>query len=199
MQQLRFAAALLVLAAGAAPTWAQRPVDREAALELVAAHERWAAVKGEMQNDRTFLADEVELIALGDAEGMEVQEIRGVISKLDVAKRSLSVQNYSVVWLEDARIRDADKNKIEASSIKNGVGATVEGHLKDGTFWAKDIRLRSGKMKDGKLTYKQEIIGPIQIVDLDAGLLRVLDTDVRLHPRCEFFELPMQVKSPGSK
>lgn len=195
MQLLRIAGVLLLLVTGTTPTWAQRPVKRDAALEMIVAPERWAAVKGKMQNDRTFLADEIELIALGDAEGTEVQEIRGVISKLDVANRSLSVQNYRVVWLEDARIRDADKNKIEASSIQNGVGATVEGHFKDGTFWAKDIRLRAGKMKNGELKYKQEIIGPIQIVDLDAGLLRVLDTDVRLHPQCQFFELEMQVKS----
>ncbi len=197
MQRLRILLALVIFTLSVAPAWAQKPIDRETALERAADPERWAAVKGTMQNDGSFLAKEIELIALGDAEGMEVMEIRGVLSSLNVNERSMRVLNYPVIWNEDARLRDADKNKIAATELKNGVGATVEGHFKDGTFWAEDIRLRSGKMKEGKLTYKQEIIGPVRVVDAESGLLRVIETDVRMRPNAKCFELPMQVKSAG--
>ena len=197
MRLHRLTLTILVLALAAAPAWAQKPIDRGIGLEMAADEGRWAAVKGELQGDGTFFADEIELIALGDAEGTEIMEVRGIISNINVQRRTLRVMNYSVVWEEKARIRDADKNKISAKELKNNVGATVEGHFKDGKFVANDIRQRSGKIKNGKLIYKQEIIGPIKVIDLEAGLIRVIDTDVRLVQNCQFFELPMQVKSAG--
>lgn len=195
MQRNVVFSALFLLMLSAVPVEAKKPVTREVALEMAADEGRWAAVQGEIQKDGTYLADEIELIALDDAEGTEVMEVRGVIGNLDIEKRSMRAMNYSIVWTEKTRIRDNDKNKIAASDLKSDVGATIEGHYEDGIFVARDIRLRAGKIKDGELVYKQEIIGPFQVVDANAGLLRVIDTDVRLRPDCKFFELPMQVKS----
>lgn len=198
MQRSVVFSALFLLVLGAVPVAAQKPVTREIALEMAADEGRWAAVKGKMQEDGTFLAKEIELIALGDAEGTEVMEVRGVMGNLNTEKRSLRAMNYAIVWTEETRIRDNEKNKIQASELKNDVGATIEGHYEDGVFVAKDIRVRAGKIKDGELVYKQEIIGPFQVIDARAGLLRVIDTDVRLRPDCAFFELPMQVKNAGN-
>lgn len=172
----------------------QAPLQRAAALELLSASPRWAEVEGKMQADGTFLVKEVDIIAAEDTANMQEVEITGVIRDLDRRRSSLALLNYKVSWNEKTKISDQNKRQILSSKLEPDIGVRVRGQLQaDGTFLARKIRLRDGTMKDGEMRYKEQLTGPVDVVDASAGALRILRTKIRLTPDCEFFALPVEV------
>ena len=178
----------------------QAPLQREAALEVLSAASRWAEVEGKMQADGTFLAKEIDIVAAEDSLHMVEPEITGVIRELDRRRSSMTVLNYKIAWNEKTKISDASKHRILSSKLDNEMGAKITGHLQpDGIFQARKIRLREGTLKDGKMKYKEELVGPVEVLDASAGRLRIMRTNIRLEPTCEYFQLPVQPESAASE
>jgi hypothetical protein len=180
-------------AAGLADT----PLDRAAALELLRAGSRWAEIEGKLQPDGTFVAKDVEIIAAEDTAHMQEIEITGVISALDPSRRSLKLLGYTILWNDQTKITDPQKRRIPSSELHNDKDATAAGKLQpDGSFVARKLHLREVVLRGGKPKQKQELIGPVEVIDAARGTLRVLKTVVHLKPDCEFVALPVQVESP---
>ena len=179
---------------------AETPLQRPDALKILSSGSRWAEVEGKLQPDGSFLANDVEIIAADDAANMKDMEITGVASDVDAAKSSLMLVGYTVQWNEQTKITDAQQQKIPGASLQSGKDIRATGHVQpDGTFLARKLRLRQAEFKEGQPKHKQEIIGPVQVVDAGKGTLRVIRTQVQLKSDCEFVALPVEVEeSPRS-
>ena len=174
---------------------AETPLQRPDALKILSSGSRWAEVEGKLRPDGSFLANDVEIIAADDAANMKDMEITGVASDVDAAKSSLMLVGYTVQWNEQTKITDAQKQKIPGSSLQSGKDIRATGHVQpDGTFLARKLRLRQAEFKEGQPKHKQEIIGPVQVLDAGKGTLRVIRTPVQLKSDCEFVALPVEVQ-----
>jgi len=188
-------AVLIALVASRAS--AQAPVDRAAALEMLGAANRWAEIEGALQADGSFLAKEVDIVALEDTTHMQEEEISGVIADLDRRRSSMTLLHYKVFWNEQTKISDANKHRILSSKLDNDVGIKATGRMQpDGTFLARKLRLREPTLSGGKPKHKEELVGPVEVLDAGSGLLRIMKTSIRLKPQCQFYALPVQVDAP---
>ena len=189
----------LMLLAQAA--WAQRPLTRDEAMELLAAGSRWVELEGDLQPDGTFVAKEIDIVAAEDSLSMLDVVIGGTIATINRRFSKLTVLSYEVTWNETTKIRDADKHQVLSSKLNEGQGIKVKGKLQeDGTFLARSIQLTAGKPRsDGTVKYKQQLRGPATVVDARDGLLRVVKSNVTLRGDCTFFENPVEVQTSDEK
>ncbi|MFQ5600275.1 MAG: DUF5666 domain-containing protein [Candidatus Krumholzibacteriia bacterium] len=183
---------LVMLLAGAA--WAQPPIEPDVAYELMAEPGRWAEVDGKLQKDGTFLAKEVEIFSVRDSSNMEDVQIYGAVKKLDRRRSSMKVLGYRIFWDGETTIKDQNKRRILSSKLKNDIGVKVQGYMRaNGTFKATKIKLKEGKVKDGKVKAKEKLVGPVEVLDARDGWLRILNTDIKVRPDAVFTEVPVEV------
>jgi len=170
---------------------AQIPLKRDAAFEMMTDPGRWIEVDGSFQKDGTFIAKEVEVIALADTSNMEEPQIYGAIEKIDRRRSTMKVLSYRIAWDQETTIKDASKHRILSSKLENGMGIKVQGHLRNnGVFLANKLKLRRVKMKNGKPAKpKQKLVGPVTVLDAREGWLRILDTDIFVRPDAKFVEV----------
>jgi uncharacterized protein DUF5666 len=162
---------------------------------MLSAGSRWAEIEGKMQPDGTFIANDVEIIDAADTAHMQQLEITGPISALDPKRNSMKLLGYTILWNDQTPIRGPDGGSITSSDLVNDKLATVAGQLNpDGTFVARKLHMKEIPIRGGKPRIKQELIGPIEVLDAATGKLRVLRTVVNLKPTCEFVTLPVQVE-----
>ena len=179
----------------AATAHAQQPLDRKEALELLAASTRWVEIEGGLQADGTFVAKEIDIIAVDDTAHTNDMEISGVITKLDVPQKAMTLLGYRVSWDGKTKFTDDYKAKIDAGKLAVGSGVKATGRMQEnGTFLTTKIRLREGKVKGNEVKHKEELLGPIQVTDAAAGKLLFAKTQVLLRPDCRFFALPAQAE-----
>ena len=174
------------------------PLDRDKAIEILAASDRWIEIEGELQEDGAFLAKEVDILHPEDLANMSEIKVRGAIQNLDRRNSRMTVLKYKIVWNGETKIKDTDKKHVLSSKLQNDEGVKIKGQLQpDGTFLARSIQLDVGKVKDGVIRYKQGLLGPAKVLDASGGMLRVVSTNVRLRADCTFFDLPVQVEQPS--
>ena len=151
----------------ASTAWAQIPLKRDQAFEMMADPGRWIEVDGSFQKDGTFIAKEVEVISLADTSNMEESQIYGAMEKIDRRRSTMVVLNYRIAWDQETTIKDADKHRILSSKLENGMGVKVQGHLRNnGVFWASKLKLRRVKYKDGKIAKpKEKLVGQVTVLD----------------------------------
>jgi hypothetical protein len=180
------------LLAGSA--WSQKPLERDEAMQILAASERWVEIEGEFQANGSFVAKEIDIVALGDSASMEDMEISGVITDLAPNQKAMTVLGYRIYWEEDTKFTDEYKEKIDPKVLEVGAGVKTSGNLQEnGSFLASKIRLREGKVKGNEVKYKEELLGPVRVIDAAAGKLLFVRTPVRLRPDCRFFVLAPEV------
>ena len=198
MRRTPFLLAAFLIALIPAGAIAQTPVDRTAALEMLSAGKRWAEIEGAMQADGTFLAKEVDIVAAEDSAHMQEMEITGTIRDLDRRRSAMTLLGYKVFWNEKSKISDPSKRRILSSKLDNDMDVKATGNPQlDGSFLARKIRLKEVIMKDGKPKHKEGLAGPVEVVDAGGGLLRIMKSNIRLKPECQFFALPVAVEAPG--
>jgi uncharacterized protein DUF5666 len=176
-------------------TVVQQGIPRQQALQLLSSGSRWAVVKGTMQPDGNFLTREMDIVAPTDSLNMKEMEITGVIRALDRRLSTMTLGNYKVLWNEQTKITDMNKNKILSSKLENETGLKATGRLQpDGTFLARKLRQREAKQKGGETKFKEEFMGPVQVINAGQGQLRVMRTMIRLKPDCEFYDMPVELR-----
>lgn len=176
-------------------TVVEQAIPRQQAMQLLASGSRWAVVKGTMQPDGVFLTKEIDIIHTADSLNMQEMEITGVIRNLDRRLSTLTLGNYKVQWNEQTKITDVNKNKILSSKLENDTGLKASGRLQpDGTFLARKLRQREAKQKGGETKYKEEFMGPVQVINAGQGQLLVMRTRISMKPDCEFYDMPVEVR-----
>jgi len=170
---------------------AQAPLKRAVAFEMMADPGRWIEVDGNFQKDGTFIAKEVEVIALADTSNMEESQIYGAIENIDRRRSTMTVLNYRVAWDQETTIKDADKHRILSSKLENGMSIKLQGHLRNnGVFWATKLKLKGEKIKDGQIAKpKEKLVGLVTILDERGGWVRILNTDILIRPDAKFVEV----------
>lgn len=173
------------------PAAAQAPLKRDAAFEMMAEPGRWIEVDGNFQKDGTYIAKEVEVIALADTSNMEEAQIYGAIEKIDRRRSTMQVLNYRIGWDQETTIKDADKHRILSSKLEDGMAIKIQGHLLgNGMFWASKLKLKKEQIKDGQVAKpKQKLMGPVSILDETGGWVRILNTDILIKPDAKFVEV----------
>lgn len=190
MHRSSFIMAFLGVSLLAGVAWSQKPVERDEALQMLSASERWVEIEGEFQGDGSFLAKEIDIVALGDSASMQDMEVSGVITDLDARQKAMTVLGYRIYWNEDTKFTDEYKTKIDSGALKVGAGVKTTGRVQEnGSFLASKIRLREGKVKGNKVEYKEELLGPIHVDDGRGGKLLFFRTPVLLRADCRFFAL----------
>lgn len=170
--------ALLLCAAAA---MAGPPLKPDQAFKLMARPGSWIEADGSMQADGTLFAKDVEIYAPGDSAELEEPAIYGAVSDLNRTKSTMRVLGYIVTYDANTTLKDENKRQILSSKIQNGMGVKIQGDMQpNGTFKATKIKVHAGKTKDGKFKAKEKLFGPVTIIDERAGLLRILNTTVKL-------------------
>jgi len=164
---------------------------------MLRAGQRWAEIEGSMQADGTFLANRVDIIAAEDQDHMQAMEIRDVIADLDLRRSSMTLPRYTILWNEQAKISDDEKRRIPSAKLDNGMEIKVTGRPRpDGTLLARKLQLRILAAPGAQPQYKQELVGPVEVLDAGSGSLHILKTNIRPMPECQFFALPVPMASP---
>lgn len=177
------------------PASAQPPLARETAFEMMAEPGRWVEVNGKLQGDGTFLAKEVEIFSLADTCNMEEPHVYGAIEKLDRRRGTMVVLRYRVSWDEETTIKDANKHRILSSKLENGMGIKVQGFLRNNdVFYAKKLKLKKMKVKDGKRKAKEKLVGPVTVLDARDGWIRILNTDILIRHDAKFVEVLPEIE-----
>jgi cytochrome c-type biogenesis protein CcmE len=184
--------ALTSLWAGA--VWAGGPLSRPEAMKLLA-EGRWINTDGAMQPDGSYLAKQIMIYSPSDSMNIGELAITGNVANLDRAHSTLTMLTYRVTFDAKTTLKDENKRIIPSSKIQNGMGAKVQGKLlPNGVFHATKIRLQRGKSKAGDLMFKQRLFGPVTVVDPIKGILKVLNTTIKLRDDAQMSEHP-----PGTK
>jgi hypothetical protein len=175
----------------AAPTFAGPPLQVDHALALMSRPGSWIEAAGDLQADGTLLTKEVEIYSEADSAELEEASIYGAVTRLDLKKGAMRVIGYNVSFDGDTTIKDDIKRVIDISRIQEGQGIKVQGRLQsNGRFAATKIKLQGDKTGKGKV--KEKVFGPVRVVDARAGLLRVLNTPVKLRPDATLWEAVVQ-------
>jgi len=192
MKKIRSVAVLGPIVLWAVAAWAGAPLTREQGLKLMAETGRWIETDGVLQPDGTYLAKEIEIYAPGDTAEIGEVAISGAVHNLNRLKSTLSVFGYLVTYDGETTLKDENKRPILSSKIQNGMGVKVQGSLQpNGTFKATKIKLQKGKTKDGAFKAKEQIFGPVSVVDARNGLLKVLNTGIKLREDALLTEKPL--------
>ena len=175
----------------AAPAFAGPPLPLDRALELMARPGAWIEAAGDLQAEGTLLTKEVEIYSAADSAELEEAAIYGAATRLDLTKGAMRVLGYTLSFDSDTTIKDDMKRPTDISKIKEGRGIKVQGSLQaNGRFAATKIKLQGDKTGKGKV--KEKVFGPVRVVDARAGLLRVLNTPVKLRPDAMLWEAVVQ-------
>lgn len=157
------------------------PLKHDQAFQLMARSGSWIEADGSMQQDGTLIAKDIEIYAPGDTAELEEPAIYGSVNELNRTKSTLRVLGYVVTYDATTTLKDENKRQILSSKIQNGMGVKIQGNLQpNGTFKATKIKVHAGKTKDGKFKAKEKLFGPVTILDERAGLLRILNTTVKM-------------------
>ena len=194
MQKLRILAGLALAGLCTGTAWAGAPVSLDQGMKLLSQPGRWIDTDGALQPDGTYLAKEVQIVATGDTSQTKEAAIYGAVQSLNRAKGTMMVLGYSIAYDKDTTLKDENKRKILSSKIENGMGVKVQGHLQpNGTFMATKIKLQ--KTKDGNSKPKTKLFGPATVVDARHGLLKVLNTTIKLRDDAQITEQPLSSKA----
>jgi hypothetical protein len=172
----------LALALGAAPfAAAGPPLTVDQGVKLMSNPGAWIEADGAFLADGTLTAKDVEIYARRDPAELEEPAIYGAVTQINRAKSTMRVLGYLVTWDELTTLKDENKRQILSSKIQDGMGVKIQGTLQpNGTFKATKIKVHAGKTKDGKFKAKEKILGPVTIIDARAGILRIMDTQIKL-------------------
>jgi len=157
------------------------PLTSDQGLKLMTQPGSWIEADGAYLADGTLMAKDVEIYAGGDTVELEEPAIYGAVTQINRAKSTMRVLGYLVTWDGMTTLKDENKRQILSSKMQDGMGVKVQGTLQpNGSFKATKIKVHAGKVKDGKFKAKEKILGPVTVVDGRAGLLRIMNTAIKL-------------------
>jgi len=171
----------LVLVLGAAPFAAGAPLTLEQGIKMMGKPGAWIEADGALA-DGTLMAKEVEIHAKRDPAELEAPAIYGAVTEINRAKSTMRVLGYLVTWDATTTLKGDTKRQIlSISDLQDGMGVKIEGTLQpSGAFKASKFKLQSGKVRDGKISLKEKILGPVTVVDGPARMLRILNTPIKV-------------------
>ena len=171
----------LVLVLGAATFAAGAPLTLEQGIKMMGKPGAWIEADGALA-DGTLMAKEVEIHAKRDPAELEAPAIYGAVTEINRAKSTMRVLGYLVTWDATTTLKGDTKRQIMSiSDLQDGMGVKIEGTLQpNGSFKATKFKLQSGKVRDGKISVKEKILGPVTVVDGRARTLRILNTPIKV-------------------
>jgi hypothetical protein len=172
----------LALVLGAATfAAAGAPLTPDQGIKIMSTPGAWIEADGAILPDGTLMAKDVEIYAVRDPAELEEPAIYGAVAQINRAKSTMRVLGYLVTWDELTTIKDENKRQVLSSKIQDGMGVKIQGTLQpNGSFKATKIKVHAGKVKDGKFKAKEKILGPVTVVDGRAGMLRIMNTPIKL-------------------
>ncbi len=157
------------------------PLTSEQGIKLMTQPGSWIEADGAFLADGTLIAKDIEIYAGGDTVELEEPAIYGAVTQINRAKSTMRVLGYHVTWDGLTTLKDENKRQILSSKIQDGMGVKIQGTLQpNGSFKATKIKVHAGKVKNGKFKAKEKILGPVTVIDGRAGLLRILNTPIKL-------------------
>ena len=171
----------LVLVLGAATFAAAAPLTLEQGIKMMGKPGAWIEADGALA-DGTLMAKEVEIHAKRDPAELEAPAIYGAVTEINRAKSTMRVLGYLVTWDATTTLKGDTKRQIlSITDLQDGMGVKIEGTLQpSGSFKATKFKLQSGKVRDGKISVKEKILGPVTVVDGRARMLRILNTPIKV-------------------
>src|SRR2546425_1894935 len=113
MQKIRFFFGLAALSLCCGSAWAQTTLTRDQALKLLSRPGRWIDTGGAPQDDGTYLASQIQIVAAADEAQMIDPAITGIVENLDPAKGTLTVLGYKITFDSNKTVfKDAKKKPI---------------------------------------------------------------------------------------
>jgi hypothetical protein len=132
--------------------------------------------EGQRLDDSSFTAEEVEIHARFAGK----DEIKGRVTAVDAADRTLRIHGVDVRVAKDAEIQDADGAAIELSSFAVGQYAEIEGVYRGGALHADEVE--RGEPDPGE-ELKVELAGIITQVDRAGSSFQIMGIEVLVTPR----------------
>ena len=172
----------LALVLGAATFAAGAPLTPEQGIKMMSKPGAWIEADGALLADGTLMAKEIEIHPKRDPADLEAPAIYGAVTEINRAKSTMRVLGYLVTWDATTTLKGDTKRQIlSISDLQDGMGVKVEGTLQpSGSFKATKFKLQSGKVRDGKISVKEKILGPVTVVDGAARMLRILNTPIKV-------------------
>jgi hypothetical protein len=138
----------------------------------------FVAVEGKPLDVKTVISTEVEVQT-----GMVAEdEVKGVISEVNAANRTLTIAGVKVVANPDVRIEDSNDLPTEFSKFEVGKRGKAQGRLEAGVLHASRIALK--ETKPGKEN-EVEFTGQISSVDRTGETFVVLGISVMVTPQTQ--------------